>query len=671
MSDLSIPGVGTSKYGTDKLIEGLMKVERVPRDRAADQVKKLESQKTVWLGLNQRLTTLRNDIRNLYSFQNPFNARVAKSSDEETLTATATREAIEQTKSVLVKRAATADRFISSDLPKDYRVEAGKYVFSVGEKSVELNYGGGNLKDFADSITKKGRDLLRASVISISADNKTQSLVLESLQTGAKNKLGFQADAEKLALASGLVEKATTTTKAFDPAKPKAWEAGLDARLVQAGEGKLSILAGGSARLGLDASLKTKGLVLELQYRLIPLGEEATPSPPPGPSLKPVGEASYGGVTIHGEASETGLPAWTPPYAPPRVEDKGMAFLIGPDGSSRALPELSDSTETTTMTVELGSYLPELSGLGLRSRDTTRRLELVSARVYDPAQTGGYKPKRPISTAQDSLVSVDGIEVTRPTNAISDVIPAVTLNLKAASEKPVNLKIEPDRKAVKDALIAAVGSYNRSMAEINILTRDDEKIISEIGYFTDDEKKKAKENLGILLNDSTLSMMRTSLQNAMMAPYDTGLDYRLLAQLGISTDAQKAGGGQGYDATKMRGYLEIDEDTLDKALASNFEAAKRLFGYDSDGDLIPDTGAAVRLDAVIKPYVETAGLISIKTSTLDNQIKRGKSELATLDEKLTDKEAELKRKYAAMEGSLNQMDSTSNSISNWSNNNNQ
>ncbi len=137
MSDISIPGTATDKYGTQKLIEGLMKVERIPRDAAAEKIKALETQKTVWLDFNQRLGTLRDSAQGLFNFKNPFNARVAKSSDEDVVTATATREALEQDRSILVKRAAAADRFISSELPKDYRVAAGNYAITIGDKRVE------------------------------------------------------------------------------------------------------------------------------------------------------------------------------------------------------------------------------------------------------------------------------------------------------------------------------------------------------------------------------------------------------------------------------------------------------------------------------------------------------------------------------------------------------
>ena len=670
MSDLSIPGVGSSKYQTDKLIEGLMKLERVPRDKAAERLKEYEKQKTVWLDLNRRFTSLRDDAKSLYSFKNPFTSRVAKSSDEAVLTASATREALEQTRSVLVKRAAAADRFLSSDLPKDYKVPAGTYAFSVGDKSLELRYAGGSLQDFAEALTRKGRDVLKASVVAVTP--KTQALVFESLRTGAENRLSFAGEAEKLALETGVIERARSGAFALDPGKPAAWERPLDQRLVAArteAEGPvLAVSTGGEAKLPFPAAAKTQGLVLELSYRLVPLEAGAEPpSPPPGPSLPPAGQASYEELTIQGAPSASPLPPWSPPPVPPRVEDRGMAFLLGPGGSTKPLPALEDSSGTATLKVELGSLLPEASALAFRSRDTTRRLEVVSAKVYDPAESGGYKPRRPVSTAQDALVSVDGIEVTRTKNDIDDLVPGVTLNLKSAGEKPVRLDVAPDREAAKEAVIAFVGNYNRLMADINILSRPDERLISEISYFTEEEKKTAKDRLGLFQGDSTLGLLRTSLQRTMMEPYETaaGAELALLSQVGVATDARRPGGGAGFDAARMRGYLEIEEDLLDKALAERFDAVKQLFGNDTDGDLIADSGAAFRLDNLLKPYVETGGILSLKTGTLDRQIASEKKSIESLDKQLVAKEDELKRKYGMMEGSLNRMESSSSAIDNF------
>jgi flagellar hook-associated protein 2 len=666
MSDISIPGTATDKYGTQKLIDGLMKVERIPRDAEADRVKALETQKSVWLDFNQRLGTLRQGAQDLYNFKNPFNARVAKSSDEDILTASATREALEQERTVLVKRAAAADRFISSELPKDFHVAEGSYFFTVGEKRVELKFAGGSLQDFADAVTRKGGDLLRAQVVSVRTD--TRSLVVESLKTGAASRLGFDGDAVKLALDVGLVERVSTSRQELDPAKAVRWENPMDAAAVKASAGLLSLTAGGEAKLDFAPQAKTAAMLLEIEYRMTRLPKDQAPPPPPGPSLGAVGSVSYEGITVTGAPSASGLPEWTAPPAPPLVEDLSMASVIAPDGSSRPLPDLQDGDGTQKLSVRLDGYGSSVSALGFRVKDTTRRLDVLKARIYDPAETGGFRPLKPVSTAQDAVVAVDGIEVTRPDNAITDVIPGVTLNVKAASDKPVKLKVQPDREAVQAAIVAFVGNYNKLMAQINILTRNDEKVIDEITYLTDDEKKAAKERLGTLQGDSTLNLLSGSLQRITTSPYPTkdGPDMTLLSQLGISTNASRLGSGGSYDVSRMRGYLEIEDDTLAKALADHFEAAKQFFGNDTTGDLLVDSGLAYSIDSLIRPYVETGGIVSLKTGTIDTEIGSDKRDLDDLDARLASKEADLKRKYGEMEANLNRMESSSSSIDSFS-----
>jgi len=670
MSDISIPGTGTDKYGTQKLIEGLMKAERIPRDKAAEQIKSLETQRSVWVDFNQRLTVLRTGAQGLYSFKNPFNERIAKSSDEDTLTATATREALEQTRSVLVKKAAAADRFLSAELPKDYKVPAGTYGFTVGEKRVDLRFSGGTLQEFADALTRKGGDLLRAQVVSIKTD--TRSLVIESLKTGAAFRLGFEGDSVKLALDTKIVERTSTTKQELDPKKAVAWDKPLPQGATASGN--LALEAGGEARLAFNPSIKTAGMVLEIEYRVSRLPEGVRAAQPPGPSLSDIGSATFGGVTVTGAPPATALPEWTPPPAPPLVQDLSMASVIGADGSRLPLPELVDADGTQKLRVDLAGYGSSASGLGFRVRDTTRRLEVLAARAFDPSETGGFRPLKPVSTAQDAVVAVDGIEVVRPTNAIADVVPGVTLNVKAASDKSVNLKIEPDREKVKEAVVAFVGNYNKLMAQINILSRKDEKVVAEITYFTEDEKKLAKERLGSLQGDSTLSLLSTALQRAMQGAYETkdGRDMSLLAQLGISTNAARPGTGGGVDSSRLRGYIEIEDETLDKGLNEHFEAARELFGNDTNGDLIADSGAAYAIDTLLKPYVETGGIISLKTGTIDRQLGSTsqpgtlRARLADMDVQLARKEQELKQKYGSMEASLNKMESTSSSIDSFS-----
>lgn len=668
MSDMGIPGV-KSKYDTAKMIEDLMKVERIPRDKAAEELKAYETSKAVWLDVSMRLSKTREAARKLFSFENPFTERIAKSSNEDVLTASATRVAVEQTKTITVKQTADADRFMSDRLPKDAKVPAGEYGFQVGDKTVSLKYSGGTLADFADAVTRKGKDLVRAQTVAVTSDSV--AIVVESLKTGARHRLSFKADAERWAIKVGLIERSQSSRRDLPvtEASVKPLDKPLDRTVVTVQGGVLSVGPGGEARLPLSPSVPAGGLTLEYSVRARAKPAADAPTVPTGPDIPPTGSVTYKDITVQSDPSRVDLPDLKPPEPPPRVDDPRMLSLMDASGRAVPLPDVSDSEAFQTVRVKLADYAKDFSGLAVRNRNTHRDLEIRDVRVYDPNESGGFKPKNPIGVARDSVVLMDGIEVTRETNDISDLIPGVTLHLHEESDRPVKLKIEPDRDAVKESIIEFVGNYNRAMAEINILTRDDPKVLEELDYFDAEEKKTYKERLGSLQGDITLTTLRSQLQRVMMDAYPTGSGNSVLAQAGISTNAARQGGG--YEASKLRGYLEIDEKALENALLSDFARVRDLFAFDTDGDLLSDTGAGWKLDAMLKPYVETGGIINTKTKTLDSRMVDQKRRIEDMDKQLARKEDELKRKYGMMEGALEQMESSAGAIENFGKQNSQ
>jgi len=306
--------------------------------------------------------------------------------------------------------------------------------------------------------------------------------------------------------------------------------------------------------------------------------------------------------------------------------------------------------------------------MNLVNNNTHRDISIRNVQVYDPSALGGVRPLNAVSTAQDAIVSMEGIEIRRPTNEISDLIPGVTLTVRGVSDRPVRLQVEPDREGVKDAIISFVGNYNRLMAEINILTRNDDRIIDELTYLTREERAEYRERLGAFSGDSTLMQVRNTLMNIISNPYPTSAerDLALLAQLGIGTDVRFGGATGGFDAARPRGYLEIDEAVLDAAIASRLPAIKELFGSDTTGDLLVDTGVAFSVDALMRPYTETGGIVSLKTSTIDARISQETSRIQTLDRQLAAREADLRRQYGQMEGAYNRMEQMSTSLDRFS-----
>lgn len=660
----SIPGV-TSKYDTQKLIEELMKVERIPKDRAEARLKQLELQRSVWLDINRRFISLREKARNLFSFQNPFNDRIAKSSNEQALTATATRQASNETHLISIKQVATADRFMSDRLSKDYSVASGLYTFGIGDKIVELNFEGGTLNDFVTALNKKGGDLLRAQLVPITTDERI--LVIESLKTGSKSRLSFKSAAENLGLQTGLITKGNSSEQTLSVTNPRRLTSALDASKVLTNNGTLQIAPGGEAALTLPAPVQTQNLVLEIEIEFAEKPGQAQPGIPPGPNIPGTGSIEYQGLVVHSAPSGVVLPPQKQPAPPPpRVDSNQILYALDASGKQIALPSVPGGQGKQKVTIPLSVYMENFAGIGIKNPNTNRDVIIHSARIVDPTVTGEYRPKNPVDTGRDAVIVYNGIEITRESNTIDDIIPGVTLNIQDVTEKPVKLTVEPDREAVKNAIIDFVGTYNRLMADINITMRNDEAVLQEIEYLTEDEKKTYKERLGILQGDITLSQLRSSMQTIMMNAYPSQDAVMLLSMLGISTNASI---GSGYDAAKLRGYLEIDEKKLDNALQTNFEGIRALFGFDTDNDFVIDSGVAVALDNLIKPFVETGGIFTTKLKTFDTLIADQKKIIDTLTAQLAKKEEELKRKYGLMEGVLGQLEQTSGAWDNFGNQN--
>ena len=662
MSDFSIPGVGNSKYDTKGIIEASMKVERIPLDRMTGELARSKEQKAIWQELNTGLSRVRDSAAELFGFQNPFQEKSASSTDEAVLTATATREAGDESRQIVVKRLAAADRLLSRPVDRGFRVESGRYAFRIAEKEVAFTFGGGSITEFVDAVNKRVGADVRASLIKDTKDS--QVLLIESRSTGAANRLEFRDKARDLAVAAGMVvptDEKSLTLGIRDGAVQATAAQGAAGPAIRIETGELTVRPGGRARIPVSPAFALDAnMVLELEVKTVALEHKPwePPQPPPGPDL-PEGESvAFRGVDIRNAPSRMPLPPYTPPQPPQLTEDMRLLSFES-RGKSVPLPEVPLSAQWKRLRIPIGELGDSLGALVVDNPNTYREIAIRDVRVFDTTSRGDTRPLNALSQAGDAELSIDGVAVTRDSNTVADLLPGVTLTLRGTSGDPVGLTVLPNTTLIKDKIIAFVGRYNQALTDIDVLTRRDGAVVDQAYYATDAEREKAQERLGLLAGDMTLSRLKSQLTTTMMNAYRTsgGQEIALLAQIGIATNTQGAAGA--VDATRLRGYLDINEPKLETALRDRTKAVQQLFGSDSDGDLVVDAGVAFEIDRTLRAYVGRAGIISQRTGTIDTEIAQRNRQIERENTRLADTEAQLRQKYAVMEGALKSLEDSS------------
>ncbi|MCL2704881.1 MAG: flagellar filament capping protein FliD [Spirochaetaceae bacterium] len=674
MSDITIPGV-TSKVNSDKIIENLMKLERIPLERLEDKNKLSKKQKQVWQILNRKITLVRDSSRKLYSFQNPFDDKRAISSDDSVLTATAIRGASVENKSIKVIEVASADRFSSKPISKNEQVDAGNYTFLIGEKKISFNYRGGSIRDFADTINRNSKDDLRAAIINYDKDNIY--FVIESKLTGSNNKLSFEGKSSDFAIKTGIMTRSQSSSRTINISNEniKEWTTPINRETYTINENSLTVKTGKELKIDINPQIATSAgnsdnMILEFNIAVKNLEETTAPvqSAPAGPTLPEPGKVAYENIIIQNNPFGVPVSAWEPPPLPQKITDMSVVFL-GAGNKTERLGDIQDSEGIQKIQIPLNQIANPLSSINIRNRNSFKEITISNIRIYNPEERGDIVPANPSSKASDAVVEIDGIRVRRSSNIIDDLIPGVTLNLRSPGSKNIEIKVEPDLETIKENIIAFVGNYNDLIAELNILSRNNEDIINEITYFSEEERKAAIERMGTLQAEMSITQMRDRLMRIMSAPYRWNEDnfLTLFAQIGISTNSSTAGGA---GISRLRGYLEIDEKKLDAEIEKNASSIKNLFGFDRDSDMVIDSGAAFEIDNYLRAFNETGGIISLKISTIDRDISKTDTDITNYNKKLARIEQDLRKKYGAMEGALQELEKTSSSLQNLNSNNN-
>lgn len=229
------------------------------------------------------------------------------------------------------------------------------------------------------------------------------------------------------------------------------------------------------------------------------------------------------------------------------------------------------------------------------------------------------------SPASDAQVSIDGLVTTSASNKISDAVPGLTLELKKTGTSKVT--VDSDPAASRTAVQGFVNAYNGAI-----------KALASVTSFNAGSNTPSS-----LTGDAQIrgaaSQLRSVLGNLLGELAVGGLDARTL---GLQT--------QGYP--NPDGSLVLDAAKFDAALAA--EPGKVAAAFTGD------QGLAARLAAVVDNYVGSEGAFTLRSKTLNDQLKDVAKQRETLELRMESVAARYKAQFVALDGLMGQMTTTSN-----------
>lgn len=224
-------------------------------------------------------------------------------------------------------------------------------------------------------------------------------------------------------------------------------------------------------------------------------------------------------------------------------------------------------------------------------------------------------PANQVATASDAVLKVNGVEIRRTTNSVTDAITGVTLDLKAAATGQLTrVTVTTDITKTAEKVKGFVDAYN---AVVDFIAN--QSVV--------DDKGNTKAPL---FGDVTLRSVKSSLRGILGGSVDTGNPaYALLAQVGVTAERD--------------GKLTLDTAKLETAIGNDEDAVERLFADAS-------RGIAVRIKDQVETFTDSVdGLFKARNEGFDRQIKDFDTRIANAERRIEAYEQQLKSRFAAME----------------------
>jgi flagellar hook-associated protein 2 len=374
-----------------------------------------------------------------------------------------------------------------------------------------------------------------------------------------------------------------------------------------------------SAALGSNAQSGSYALQVD---SLAQVQKLVSPAPGSASSASAIGAAVSSSVTITlGSISGTAVDGQ---YASAGFSPAGQPVSLTIDSSNNTLAGIRDAINAagagiSATIINDGGATPYRLALTSGTTGTASSMRIAVSGDASIEALLAYDPTAPaqnldqVQAAQDARLSIDGVAITRPTNAVSNAIEGVTLSLLKTSEEPVTLDVQFDKGKLNSALGSLVSAYNGANKAI----------------------AAASAKGAVLQGDSVVLGLQRRLR-AIVSDAQRGLGGGLssLSQLGISFQKD--------------GSLALDSAKLSAALASHSGDALALAAKVGDS-----------LKSALDTMLGAQGAIANSSSGIDRSIRDIGERRVQIQNRLVNVQARYQAQFNALDRLLSGMGQTS------------
>jgi flagellar hook-associated protein 2 len=295
------------------------------------------------------------------------------------------------------------------------------------------------------------------------------------------------------------------------------------------------------------------------------------------------------------------------------------SVISGSSGTARLKITSKDTGSDNAISLEDVSGGTLLDNIGLSD-------SVIANRTASSGTNGGYVFGA--ASTLDAQFTLDGADMTRGSNTITDALDGVTLKLKG---------VPTSSDSTITTLTVGLNTDNLRTAVNTFITNYNDLY----GYIKEQTSVLSDGTANVFANDLTMLNLRVNVQALLFKSVGSNSNYDNLAKVGITMDRD--------------GTLSIsDSTTFNDVMANNPNALSNLFGFAGSSST---NGLAVQMKNILYDFVQIGGQVDSLENLVNDQLKSLKTQISDTNDRIAIKVNQYRLKYANLQTALMEMQS--------------